>query len=187
LDPITGAIIAGGAQAGGGILGTIMQNQANAKQADRQMWFQERMSNTAHQREVRDLRLAGLNPILSATGGSGASSPVGAKAEMENVLGSGVSSAMEAMRLNRELKETDSRIDLNKMTGEAQKASAKKDSSTAKNVEVQTRLLEKELPAAQTKETIYKNINRGLDKVNSAYKNYQRYGDPGRDLNQSKP
>lgn len=33
------------------------------------------LANTAHQREVRDLRDAGLNPILSATGGNGAATP----------------------------------------------------------------------------------------------------------------
>ena len=41
-----------------------------------QQSWSERMSNTAHRREVSDLRAAGLNPILSATGGNGASSPV---------------------------------------------------------------------------------------------------------------
>lgn len=33
------------------------------------------LANTAHQREVNDLRDAGLNPILSATGGNGAAMP----------------------------------------------------------------------------------------------------------------
>lgn len=59
-------------------------NAANAQQAAQQMAFQERMANTAHQREVSDLRAAGLNPILSGTGGAGSATPPGAQARMEN-------------------------------------------------------------------------------------------------------
>lgn len=65
--------------------GAEKQNEAQERVADKQMAFQERMSNSAHQREMKDLRLAGLNPILSAKLG-GASTPAGAMPNIVNEM-----------------------------------------------------------------------------------------------------
>lgn len=77
------------------------QNRMAAQQAQIQRDFQERMSSTAHQRGVKDLRAAGLNPILSALG-SGSSSPSGAQAP---VVGELEGAATSARALAREIAE----------------------------------------------------------------------------------
>lgn len=82
----------------GSLLGGEEQQEASFAQAQAMMDFQERMSNTAHQREVKDLREAGLNPILSTRHG-GASTPSGAMGTAVNFVGdavkTGVSTAMQ--------------------------------------------------------------------------------------------
>lgn len=78
-------------------------NKLNLKIAREQMGFQERMSNTAYQRAMQDMRAAGLNPMLAFSQG-GASAPSGASATMQNELAGAVSSAADLRRASAEMR-----------------------------------------------------------------------------------
>lgn len=103
IAPVVGSLISA--------FGAHKQNEDQIASARAQMDFQERMSNTAHQREVADLRAAGLNPILSA-GGSGASSPSGAQANIVNELEPGVSSALQIRQIQQTLENQKAQVRL---------------------------------------------------------------------------
>jgi hypothetical protein len=75
IAPIVGGVL--------GFSGGRSQNVASAQAAQEQMNFQREMSDTSYQRQVADLKAAGINPMLVAKLG-GASSPAGAMPQFVN-------------------------------------------------------------------------------------------------------
>lgn len=100
---LLGAAVSG-AQIAASVKGNKKSRQFARQESKKSRDFVERLSNTAHQRQIADLRKAGLNPILSA-GGGGASTQSGAALNAPQLDTSQfASSGLSARRLSQELK-----------------------------------------------------------------------------------
>lgn len=100
----------GGVAAGlSSLFGGERANRQNRQEAQRNREFQERMSNTAWQRAVKDMEAAGLNPALAYSQGP-SSTPGGSMASMEDAVTPAVSTAMQKVRLRKDIQEAEGRI-----------------------------------------------------------------------------
>lgn len=144
--------VGGAVSAGINYAATQATNAAQAAASNKQMKFQERMSSTAYQRAMEDMRRAGLNPMLAY--GGGASSPAGSQPslsapQMEDFLSGNVSSALDARRLRKEIEATESQTALNDASRLEAEARTELVKSNAKTAAVNAAVAEADLPAAR--------------------------------------
>lgn len=189
-------IAAAGVGALGSLAGGILQgdaqeasNEFNAQQAQiNRDWqtaqinsardYNTHMANTAHQREVADLRAAGINPMLTAMGGNGApapSSPVGTGAQAQGQAATGygqgvaaaMSSAFSAAKTVADIRNTDKDSLLKEAGALAAAAQTQQSTASARQLTEVTHQLQRARNANAAKADAEENKAK-IDKANDA-------------------
>lgn len=178
------------------VAGTLLGNQQMINQASENRIFQRDMSSTAHQREVADLKAAGLNPILSA-GGAGASTPGGSMPSLSDLgesISKGSSTALAIKQQGKQFEQMDTGMrntNADTQNKQAQSGQIQEQTKLLKNQQgqvqvdiqrqrMQNQILKETLPAmikkAQT-EGDYSEIKMILELINSGASSAGHLGD----------
>lgn len=137
-----------------GMGGSALTAGISYKVAKENREFQERMSNTAYQRAMADMRLAGLNPILAYKQG-GAGTPAGSVPQVPD-FGKGIASALAMTRQKQEIKNMKMTVHKDESQRDLNDAQISRTEAEEELTRVNTALAVSRIPAMKHREKLDK-------------------------------